>query len=537
MAQPAQPVHEPRLSPYAWAAMATGAMALAIAHARVTVVLPDAARFSFDSAEYALAGRAWLETGRLVTPFVHPAALGSSPGPPYPLLVGHPLVPALDALAFAIGGADPIASLAPAIVAFVLCVLLTTRLALALSGSRSAALGAGAAFALSPWALRYASEGLSEMPFSALLTGALLLLWQLPHRPRPLLLGVVLGLAHLARPVVVPLLPAFGLGLLLLAPPRRLWRTLGLTVAGFVPLAAITGAYKWIMTGSPFTDIGSYLLLTGVTPEYVVGRLNRMTPPPDALAWIRAHPDAWVDKLVRNLRSVTYGAWRLGGRWPYAFAALTGGLALVRGDRRARCFVLVVAAVAGLLTLLAAGTVAHPRMLFPLLPAAMALAFAGLARLAELLGGGRRVVVGVAALLAVASGVLPLAREWKASLAGGLAGRGEYHEREWRGLGLGVRPLLPEGVLVASDAAPWVAWYARHPVTIVPLSPAELVSGPPRLRPGAVVLTNEWMVSRPGEEAWRVLLERREAPPGFRYSGHVRSGRLEAVVFTRNATP
>src|SRR5207249_8631248 len=135
--------------------------------------------YSFDSAEYALAGRAWLETGHLATPFVHPAALGISLGPPYPLLVGHPLVPALDALAFAMFGTDPNATLAPAVLAFVLCVLVTTRLALALSGSRVAALGAGAAFALSPWVLRFASEGLSEMPFAALLTAAFLLLWQL----------------------------------------------------------------------------------------------------------------------------------------------------------------------------------------------------------------------------------------------------------------------------------------------------------------------------------------------------------------------
>ena len=183
----AQPALENRLPPLAWVAMATGALALAAAHVRVSVLAPDAARFSFDSAEYALAGRAWLETGRLVTPFVHPAALAASPGPPYPLLVGHPLVPALDALAFAIAGATPTASLAPAVLAYVLTVLVTTRLALALSGSRVAGVGAGVAFAVSPWALRFASEGLSEMPFAACLTGALVLLWHLPDRPRPFL--------------------------------------------------------------------------------------------------------------------------------------------------------------------------------------------------------------------------------------------------------------------------------------------------------------------------------------------------------------
>jgi 4-amino-4-deoxy-L-arabinose transferase-like glycosyltransferase len=531
----AQPSHDTRLPPLAWAALTAGALALALAHARMSVVAPDAARFSFDSAEYALAGRAWLETGRLVTPFVHPAALGSSPGPPYPLLVGHPLVPALDAVAFAIFGTDPLATLAPAMLAFVLTVLVTTRLAHALSGSRAAGIAAGAAFALSPWALRFASEGLSEMPFAACLTAAFLLLWQLPERPRPLLLGLALGIAHLTRPVVVPLLPAFALGLLLLAPRRRRLAVTLLTLAGFLPVALLTGLYRWLATGSPASDVGSYLLLTGVTPEYAVARLNRMTPPPDALAWIRAHPAAWAGKVVRNLRSVGYGAWRLGGRWPGALAVLAGIAALASGDRRARAFVLVLALAAVLLALLASATVADPRMLFPLLPAGVALALAGVARAAEVSGGGRRVVVAVAAALVVLAGVVPLASDWSASLAGSLAGRSEFHESEWRGLGLGVQPMLPEGVLVASDAAPWIAWYARHPVTLVPLEPAGLVNGPARLRPGAVVLTNEWLLGRPDEGAWNALLRHREAPPGFRLAGFVRSGRLEGTVFTRIA--
>ena len=521
----------------AWAGLAIGSLALAVAHVQVSVLSPDAARFSFDSAEYALAGRAWLETGRLVTPFVHPAALGASPGPPYPLLVGHPLVPALDALAFAIFGTHATASLAPAVLAFVLCVLVTTRLALALSGSRVAALGAGAAFALSPWTLRFASEGLSEMPFAGLLTAAFLLLWQLPDRPRPVWLGATLGLAHLARPVMVPLLPAFVLGVLVLAPRGQPLRLLARALVAFLPLALLTGLYKLMSTGSAVSDVGSYLLLTGVTPEFAVARLNRMTPPPDALAWIHAHPAAWAAKLARNLRSVVYGAWWLGGRWPGAFAAVAGLAALLRGDRRARGFVIVVACAGALLALLAAATVADPRMLFPLLPTAFALALAGVARLAELIGRGRRSIVAVAVGLALLAGVLPLARDWRGALAGGLVGRSAFHEQEWRGLGEGVRPLLPAGALVASDVAPWIAWYTHHPVTLVPLAPAALVEGPARLRPGAVVVSNEWLVTRPGEEAWQALLERREAPTGFRFAGHVRSGRLEAVVFTRIASP
>lgn len=528
---------EPRLPKVLWWALAAAAGALALAHARVTVVGPDAARFSFDSAEYALAGRDWIETGRLTTPFVHPAALGASPGPPYPLIVGQPLVPALDAIAFALLGQDPLVTLLPSVLAYVVTVLLVARLTLAFAGSRVAAVGAALAFAVTPWTLRFASEGLSEMPFTAILTAAFLVLWRLPERQRPWLLGVLLGFANLARPVAVPLLPAFALGLLALAPRGRTAACAVRALLAFAPLAALTALYKWVAVGTPFAEVGGYLLLTGASPEFVVARLNRMTPPPDALEWIREHPGEWAAKLAHNVRSVSYGAWWRGGRWPGALAALACALALACGQSRERGFVLAFALAALLLTGLASATVADPRMLFPLLPVAAALGFAGLTRVSEALGHGRRGVVALAAAAAILLGLLPLAREWRQALAGGLTGRSEFHEREWRGLGLGVRPLLPGGGLVASDAAPWVAWFARRPVTLVPLAPRDLVDGPGRLRPAAVVLTNEWLISRPGEEAWKALFERREPPPGFGFAGHVRSGRLEAVVFRRIGAP
>src|SRR5262249_10341416 len=70
----AQPVRDNRLPLLAWAALAAVAIALAIVQLDACVLAPDAARFTFDSAEYALAGRTWLESGRLATPFVHPSA-------------------------------------------------------------------------------------------------------------------------------------------------------------------------------------------------------------------------------------------------------------------------------------------------------------------------------------------------------------------------------------------------------------------------------------------------------------------------------
>lgn len=516
--------------------LAIVALALGAVHVWLTVIQLDAARFSFDSAEYALAGRAWLETGRLVTPFVHPAALGASPGPPYPLIVGHPLVPALDAIAFALFGKDATVTLLPALLAYVATVLVTARLAWSLTRSDLATLAAGLVFACSPWALRFASEGLSEMPFTALFTAALWLLADLPERPRPVLLGVLLGLAHLTRPVLVPLLPVLLPAIVLLAPRTSRVPTLARVLVAFLPLAALTALYKQFATGGALHDVGGYLLLTGTSPEHVVSRLNRMTPPPDGLEWLRSHPGEFMAKLVRGVRSLLYAAWVQGGRLPGLLATFAVIRALAGREPRGRAFALTVAGLTGLLTLLAAATVADPRMLFPLLPVAIALMCCELGWIAGLVGRGRH-VVSVAVFAIVVSGAAGLlVIHWAEVRASGQP-RSTYHEREWRGIGQAVGTLLPADGLVASDAAPWIAWFAGRPVTLIPLAPDALVNGPERLRPAAVVLTNEWLIDRPGEEPWRALFDSRLAPPGFGFAGHVRSGRLEAVVFVRAGQP
>jgi len=534
----------PRPTALAWWALALAVAVLATAHAWITVVRPGVERFTFDSAEYAVAGRAWLETGRLQTLFIYPAMLGGVPGPPFPLLAGHPLVPALDALVFAIAGPTPDATLVPSLLAFVACVLLVARLALALGGSSAAALGAAAAFAFSPWALGLACEGRSEMPFAALLTAAILLLWKQLETPRPLALGVVLGFAHLARPVVVPLLPAFALGVWLLTPPGRRARSCLLVLAGFLPLAALTALYRWAAAGSPFAGSGSYLLLAGVSPEWAMSRINRMTPPPDALAWIVARPVPFAGKVARGVVTVVSGAF---ARAPLtgAFAVLAASLALVRGSA-ARGFVLSLAAMAALLVLFTAATVASSRMLFPLLPAGVSLAFAGIAWLTEMKPRLRRPVLAIVAALAVLGGGVPLARYWHALRFGAPDTSAPatppvpaeplvaLRAAEWRDLFAAVAPLLPREGLVASDVAPWIAWHMRRPTTIVPLEPSALLTGPRRLAPEAVVLTNEDLILLPLEGDWRRIFQSGEPPTGYRLAGRVHAGRLEAVVFTRD---
>jgi len=519
-----------RPSPFVLPVLALAALGTGLVQAWRVMVLPDAARFNFDAAEYALAGRAWLETGRLVTPFVHPATVGAVPGPPWPLLAGHPLVPALDALAFAVFGAHPDATIVPALLAFVLATLCVARLAWGFTQSSAAMLGAGLVFAVSPWALSFATMGLSEMPFAALLAAAFLLLWEFPDRPRPWLLGAVLGLAHLTRPVLVPMLPALLLGLVLLAPSGKRLGMLVRTLAVFLPLASLTFLYKVATTHGASHEPGGYLLLNGAAPEFVVSRLNRMFTPPDAMAWLAAHPDLFLAKVLRNVRSLLYGLWTLSGRWPFPLALVALAHAIRSTTPKVRAFGLTVLAAALLLLGLDAATVADPRLMFPLLPLVMALAVAGLTRLTESLGSGRRWVVQVVLALALLVTLRPTLQAWRSPDREGL------RERDWRSIGLAVRAMLPERVLIASDAAPWIAWTTGLPATLVPLTPADLATMPANLSPDAVVLTDEWLVHRPGEEAWRAMLENGTAPTGWLCVGRAHTDRLRAAVFLRDRT-
>ena len=135
MPDPLELPSRPTVRPVAWIALAVSTLAVLLVHLEIAVRRTGVALFSFDSAEYALAGRTLATTGRLATPFAHPAILASIPGPPFPLLVGHPLVPVLDALVFAIGGARPALTLIPAGAAFIAVVVLTAVLARRVSAS------------------------------------------------------------------------------------------------------------------------------------------------------------------------------------------------------------------------------------------------------------------------------------------------------------------------------------------------------------------------------------------------------------------
>jgi len=509
--------------------LAAFAIVVLVIHLHLMVQRTGAAFMSFDSAEYALAGRALARTGRLTTSFAYPAQLPGIPGPPFPLVAGHPLVPVIDAILFAIGGARPMLTLVPPAFAYLASVLLTAVLALRLSGSRAVAACAGAAFALSPQALPYAIDGLSEMPFTALFIGVLVLLFDLPGRPRAVLLGALAGLAHLARPVMVPMLPAILAGAWFLAAPSARARTLGLVLAGFAPFAAALALYHLVALGHPFADSGGYLLLTHARPEFTVLTLNRMIPPPAPLPWIAAHPGDFARKIARIGPDLVLAGFNLGG-------VLAGVLVLLRlvtpHERRTRVFQLTVLGAAALLAGAALLTAPSPRILVPLLPALFALAIDEAYRLVTARGLSPRLALVACVAVVIQGAAFPTAWRWKKAWAdprSPLAST-RLREVEWRALGRMLDERLPIQGVVASDAAPWIAWYTGRDATLIPAGTAMLDPLGKRLPLSAIVLTNEWVIFQQGEEPWRAWFDGHAEHPDWQEVARLGAGKLKAVI-------
>lgn len=519
---PAPPVRHTRLV----VGMVLFAALLWGVHAWITLVRPDRALFSFDSAEYALAARHFARTGVLATPYSYVGALREGVRPPYPLLAGHPLLPLLEAPVFRVFGAHAWGSLVPTALAYLVTVALTLLLALETGGSWGVAVVAAVAVAAAPGMLANATDGLSDLPFTAAWTGALLVLARFRLAPRGFALGVLLGLAHLARPVVAPTLPAWLFAAGWAAGPgtsARL-RRVAEVVAGFAPFALSILLYKWRATGSPFTDLGGIMVLVQMAPHFQPQDVARLLHPPDAVAWIRAHPDALARKLSSSLPFMAGQVLHLGG-WAGGIAFLmwivrprqdgAGPLRLVTGWS--------LAAMAGL----AAFTLPRSQYLFPMLPVAIAIGAGELERAGRAARLPRGLPLALVAGLMSWSSFRPLAAEW-VSIRRTTRPAEAFDESDLERFGAALSARVPRGTLVASDMAPWVSWYAERPSVNVPQSTDDLAELRARHGLGALVLTNEWLVTLPGNEAWRAAFEGRIAPPGWSFGDTLAFGRLRA---------
>ena len=520
---------EPSLTSRAPARRALGvallvAAACWCAHVAIAVWAPGRALLTYDSAQYALAGRHLAEHGRLATPYAYTSTLREGAGPPYPLLAGHPLVPLMLAPLFKLFGAHAWVTLVPAAVCYLVTVACAVELVLLSGGSAPLAGIVGVALAIAPGMLQNAADGLSEMPFAAAWSAAMLVMTRMRRDPQPLRLGACLGIAHLARPVVVPALPVWLAAVAVASEPGRRLRNVGVAFGGFSLFALSLVLYKWGATGSPFTDVGGTMLLTQLSPEFQPHDVARLLHVPDAVAWIRAHPGALVHKLTTSLPFMVGEAFRLGG-W---INGLAFALWIVRprrdGDGPMR---LAAGGSLVVLTLLAAVTLPRSQYLFPMLPAAVAFGSMTLERLGRAARLPAAVPVALVAAILSWSSLRPTAAGW-ARARSVTRPPAAFVESDVERLGTALAARLPERTLVASDMAPWVSWYARRPSVNVPVTTADLAELRARHGVAAVLITNEWLISLPGNEPWRDAFEGTEMPPGWHTGGTFAFGQLRA---------
>ena len=500
-------------------------------HLWLTIARPDRAIFSFDSAEYALAARELLRTGVLATPFAYLALLPAGAHPPYPLVAGNPMLPLLQVPAFALFGVHAWVSLVPAVILYVVVVVLVGLLALEATGSVALAVVAGVALALQPQVLLVTADPLSEMVFSAPWTAALLLLVRGARRPRPLAVGALLGLAHLARPVLLPMIPAWLVGVALQAPRGKRLQHLARFAAGFAPFLVGLSAYYVATTGSPWSRAGGLMVLTGLGPGFGEHDVARQISPPAPLAWIRAHPQAFWEKLVRGSAAMLPRMLGLGGR----VIGILFLVHLVRPglDGRAR-FVLAFSVVA--LTALAVLTLPWALYLLPLVPVAVALGLAEAWRLARAARAPAWLAVALAAVLGAWYCARPTIAAWQAATASDRPVGRRLQEREMVAFGRALAARVPAGTIVCSDMAPWIAWYADRTSLVLPMSLAALDTARARWQVGAIVLTNEWDDHTRAAEPWPAVWEGRAPLPGWACHDTLVAGQLRALVLLPEAS-
>lgn len=245
----------------------------------------------YDAAQYAVAASHLAEQGSLGTTYAMPIELARHATPPWPLAVIQPGLVVVNAWIFAVTpkivrlpGLPPMLFNDPArrealVLVFPFLCFLALASALAwgtvhliqrarpeapLLQTTFAGLTIAAVFLLDPESQHFAASGLTEIPFTLGLAGALAALALGHAHRRPLLFGLMLGLTGLFRGNVLWIAPWFAAGAALAAPPGRRLRVLGwVAVAWALPLAP-WWLYKWQAFGNPAWDLSVLSLWDGV---------------------------------------------------------------------------------------------------------------------------------------------------------------------------------------------------------------------------------------------------------------------------------
>jgi hypothetical protein len=392
----------------------------------------------------------------------------------------------------------------------------------------AAAAVVGFAFLLDPEAQHFAAGGFTEMPFTLGLTVALAGLATGWAARRPLLFGLLLGVAGSFRANMLWLAPLLALGSAALPATRPRWRTFALVLAGFALPLAPWWLYKWRVFGTPGWDLTRLVLWDGVEGRTWLSLLHRPempAVPAGGRAFLLLADKAWTNlqplllALARGPRPLWIGALAV---WlftrPPRPLAVTGAITLVQGALG-----------------LGAAAVAIPWLRY-LFPARVPVEAAGLLAVWALLG--RVPTLSPAAIRFARVAVAALALFWGArQTTQGLAEarvaageRGLPATATLEDLASRLARELPQDEPVMSNLGPSLAWYGRRPVVHLALTPEDVEACRARLplRHVLVAFRDRSTVwpgwedlatvagSERGHPEWNVLHARRwRTPDGF----------------------
>jgi hypothetical protein len=481
---------------------------------------------SYDSAQYALAARELSWHGRFATPYALPVDLVSHRDPPWPLSAVQPGLVLIEAFIFKVWpvfgarvGSDPRAwlTLIPAFVSYLMlgagAVLGTRHLLIRYAPDASRALRVcgpltlGLMVLLDPEAQHFAVTGLTEMPFTVVLLGALLGLARGAGAEYPLVFGLLLGVGGLLRANMLWLVPLFALGSAWSAPPARRARVLALVLAGFALPLAPWWLYKWRAFGSPAWDLSRFTIWDQVDGRTWFQLYHRTQVPelPHAADGVRLLAAKLAGNLARlgpSLLEGPRGLW-LGALVAWLFTRPRPALAAAGA-----------VALAGLALNLIAACLSIPwlRYVFPSRVLAEAAGLIALWALLQRIPGVtprmRGALTVVAAALALGWGV------WLSVLAQGEARmtsreRGVPTSRTLTSLSIALNGTLQPGETLMSNLGPALAWQTNHPVIHLAYTPADVPACRRRHDFRHILL-----VFRDAERAWPFWQETVERP-GF----------------------
>ena len=499
--------------------------ALWLAHADAWSLGRRSPVLNYDTAQYALAARELARTGRLATTYALPIELARHAGPPWPLALVQPGLVLVEAAIFRvapnelrIGGRslaqwsrpDQMEWLVIPIVftCYVMCGILLglavakllRRHAPEVSDPMRMAAGAtiGLVFLLDPEAQHFGVGGFTELPFTCGLVLAAALLSLDRAQKQPLLFGLLLGIAGAFRLNMLWLAPAFVIAAASLAPRAGRGRVVGLAALGFAIPLAPWWFYKWREFGTPFWDLGQYIVWDGVQGRtwftlHHLPEAPRLPGGAEALGLVAAKTLGNLPGLLLKVTTGPRALW-LGSLAVWIVIGGSSRTLRVAGGTMLAVFALsVVAASIGVPLL---------RYAFP---GRILLEAAGILALWGLIARAPASAVSAPMARALRVGVAALALSWGAwqTVAGNAearaasAARGMPSTHTMLQIAVLMNREIPAGEAVMSNLGPTLAWHARRPVVHLALAPEDLDACRRRLDVRHVLL-----VFRDPEHAW-----------------------------------